>query len=144
MALVHGTRVKEQILVMHDEKIIHGDLIGSNIMISSDRNVNIIDFDNSTFDKHKTVLKHTNDFSNEFIKKYGITKEIDIFLFNILTFSIINDCSPHLVRQNILCNDFKYFDNVESKKVCNTFLLDHKTPNKDFLIDTIDETNFTL
>lgn len=136
-------KAKEQILIMHDEKIIHSDLIGSNIMVSSNQDTNIIDFDNSTFDNYKTIPRDTNDLSIEFIKRYGIKKEIDVFLFNVLTFYIINDCSPHLVRRNILADNLKYFDNPESKKVCKTLLLEHKTPSKDFLIDTIDETSFT-
>lgn len=137
-------KAKEAILVMHNENIIHGDLVDSNIIVDEKDNCYIIDFDNATYNGYDTFLCDVNDFSHDFIKKYGIRKEIDIFLFNLITFSVINGCKLETVRQNILQGNFRYFDNDDSKKICDTFHLDYQIPNKDFLIDTIDETSFTL
>ena len=48
-------KAKEAILVMHDENIIHADLIGSNIMVSSNQDAKIVDFDNATFNNRETI-----------------------------------------------------------------------------------------
>ena len=136
-------KVKDLILSMHEVGIIHSDLIGSNIMVSG-MNPYIIDFDNASFKRHKTCLFDVGDLSQEFINKYGIKKEIDIYIFNILTFSIINECDFYLSRKNVLSDNFGFFNNKEGRKICNGFFLDNKTPNDDFLIDTLNENSFTI
>lgn len=136
-------QTKNIILTMHEEGIIHSDLIGSNIMVSKYGNPSIIDFDNASFKNHKTCIYDVCDLSQEFIKKYGVKKEIDIFLFNLLTFSLINECEFYLSRRNILNNNFGFFNNNDSKKICDSLFLEDNVPNEDFLIDTIDETSFT-
>lgn len=136
-------KAKNVILSMHEEGIIHSDLIGSNIMVS-DMNPCIIDFDNASFKLHKTCMYDVCDPSQEFIKKYGVKKEVDVFIFNILTFSVINECDFYLRRRNILNNNFGFFDNKDGRKICDSFFLDTETPNGDFLIDTIDETSITI
>lgn len=133
---------KNLILSMHEEGIIHADLIGSNIMVEN-ASPCIIDFDNASYKNHKTCIYDVCDLSQAFIKAYGIKKEIDTFIFNILTFSIINECEFYLCRKNVFLNNLGYFNNSDSKKICDSFFLDTKVPNKDFLIDTIDETSFT-
>ena len=77
---------KEVIKRMHSYKIIHGDLISSNIMVK-DKKAFIIDFDNSSINGSKINVKHTNDLSYEYINKLGVNNALDVFIFNLLTFS---------------------------------------------------------
>lgn len=134
---------KNLILTMHNEGIIHGDLISSNILV--DETVpSIIDFDNCSYRGYDIKYSDANDFTQEFMKKFGVNKELDIFLFNLLTFSIINDCKMDLTRQKISQNKYGYFDNKDGIKICNSLFLDDEVPNKDFLIDTIDKAKLTF
>lgn len=135
---------KGLILAMHNEKIIHGDLHMSNIL-AKDKVCSIIDFDNSSYGKHKTKKRDANDYCIEFIKTYGIKTELDIFMFNLLTYYIINnEYDYYLLRQKIHQGKYGYFDNKDGVKICKSLFLDDKVPNKDFLIDTIDETTFSI
>lgn len=137
-------KIKESILNMHENNIIHTDLHNGNIIIDDNLNPYIIDFDNCSYKKYKTDIKDANDYSQEFIKKYGIIPEIDIFMFNLLTYSFINEINYYRARINILFNEENYFNSKESKQVLNSLFLDNNYPNKDFLIDTIDDTTFRI
>ena len=136
--------IKELILEMHGKGIIHSDLSSSNILYSNN-NIGIIDFDNSNYRGFKTNIYHTNDYCMDFIKTYGIKPELDIFMFNLLTYSIMNDdTNYHMIRNNIWLNNYGIFNNPSGIKICKSLFLDDDFPNKDFLIDTIDETNLSL
>lgn len=127
---------KDAIIKMHDNGIIHSDLIGSNIMIENDE-ARIIDFDNCTFDKFKTNPEQSNDLSKDFIEHFGIIPEVDTYLYNLLTFSIINECGLYQVRGKIQKEEYQYFDdNKDAIEICKKMRLDNTLPQKDFLIDT--------
>ncbi len=136
--------IKKEILLMHEHGIIHADLISSNIMYSNGT-VAIIDFDNCSYKKYRTDTRYVNDYSMDFIETYGIVPELDIFMFNLLTYLIINEESDYyMVRNNIWLKKYGKFNNKDGIKICNSMLLGDKNPNKDFLIDIIDETSVTL
>lgn len=131
--------IKKTINIMHKNKVIHADLNLGNILVNNTC-AKIIDFDNCSYNFSEIKIDEINDYSNDFIKFYNLCPEVDIFLFNIITFCILNNTNFYLVRQNIYDKEYKYFDdNEEAKKICNTFFLDDKYPNKDFLIDTVKE-----
>ncbi len=133
---------KKHIQEMHELGIIHADLIGTNMMVFQNK-VYIIDFDNSSYKNFKIKIKDTNDFSRKFIETYGIVKEVDTFIFNLLTYSIINDSHFYLVRRDIANGNFGVFcDDSEAQKICKSFFLDDRFPNEDYLIDTLDESKF--
>ncbi len=132
---------KNLIISMHEEGIIHADLNPSNILYNKEK-TSIIDFDTCSFRNYKTNLLETTDYCQEFIKKYGIKPELDIFMFNILTYSLIQDCDYYLVRNSINKQKYGFFDNKYGRKICNSLFLDDDIPNNDFLIDTIDESKF--
>lgn len=134
---------KDIIQLMHQEGIIHSDLSILNIMYKANNKSVILDFDNSTYKGFLTNIEHARDSSKQYIKKFGINQELDIFNFNLLTFEIINQLNPTSVLEEIKSKRYGLFDDQDSIKICNSLLLDDKFPNKDFLIDTIDETSFT-
>lgn len=130
---------KKVILNMHEAGIIHADLISPNIL-SSDKICKIIDFDNVSFLDNKVNIRQLNPTSYNFIKNYGLKKEIDIHLFNILTFYIINNSSFDRVFFDINQKNYRYFDNNDAKEICDSIILKSKVPTKDFLIDTLEES----
>ncbi len=134
-------KAKRAIISMQKEGIIHADISSSNIMFANNR-IKIIDFDNCTYKNFKTNPAECRDLAQEFIKTYGIRPELDIFLFNLLTFELINNISEENVRAQILGGNLSFFEGVGSRKICSHFFLCQKYPTKDFLIDTIDEKSF--
>ena len=66
-------------------------------------------------------------------------------MFNILTYYIINEEKNYfLLRQKIYQGKYGCFNNKDGIRICKSLFLDDKVPNKDFLIDTIDETTFSI
>lgn len=133
--------VKEVIERMHSYKIIHGDLISSNIMVK-DKKAFIIDFDNASINGSKVNIKHTNDLSYEYINKLGVNNGLDVFIFNLLTFSLINECNFYSCRNEIGRKNYKYFDSNDAIKICNQSFLSNGYSDKDYLIDMIDKERF--
>lgn len=76
---------------------------------------------------------------------YGLREEIDIYFFNLLTFYIMNECRDfYPLPKEIKEKEYGLFNNKDGIKICNTFFLDDRVPNKDFLIDVVDETNLNI
>ena len=145
--IIHKIKVlksaKNAILSMHDNGIIHCDLIGSNILVENDE-ARIIDFDNATYKNFKTNAIQINDLSKDFINIFGIIPEADIYTFNLLTFSIINDCDLYMARNYIQNEYYKYIDNKAAIKICKGMSFSNVVPCKDFLIDAIDDSKFKI
>lgn len=136
---------KQRILTMHKIGIIHSDISGSNLLIDQNNTVSAIDFDNCSYMGYQTNINHVNDYCQDFIKIYGIKPELDIFMFNLLTYYIMSDkIDYYMVRNNIQLNNYGIFNNPDGIKICKSLFLEDKIPNKDFLIDTIDETKHLI
>lgn len=134
---------KDNILKMHEYKIIHGDLSLSNIIVKND-DAYIIDFDNASYNGSKINLKDANDFTIQYVENFGVNKALDVYLFNLITFSLINNIDIKLVRSTIAEGNYGYFDSKDAIKICNQSFLQSPYSDKDFLIDTIDETTFSI
>lgn len=128
---------------MHEYKIIHGDLSLSNIIVKND-DAYIIDFDNASYNGSKINLKDANDFTIQYVENFGVNKALDVYLFNLITFSLINNIDIKLVRSTIAEGNYGYFDSKDAIKICNQSFLQSPYSDKDFLIDTIDETTFSI
>ena len=135
-------KVKETIENMHKEGIIHTDLHEGNILADdASCGVNIIDFDNASYKGSEIKIDETNEYSQDFIRYYGLTNEVDTFIFNLVTYMIINESRFYSARYEIAEGKYGLFnDNKEAKKICDSLLLNDKVANKDYLIDTIDES----
>ena len=135
-------QAKEVIKIMHDEKIIHSDLHSGNILVDDKSfDINIIDFEGSSYKGSNILLKDTNEIAREFLKKYGTSEELDTFIFNITTFDLLNATGFYSVRGEINKKNYGVLNNnKDAIKICNTFFLEDDVPNKDYLIDTIDES----
>ena len=133
-------KAKNKILRMHEYNLIHSDLISSNIMYNGN-DIGIVDFDNSNFGKYKTKFIHSNDLTQDFLLQYGMRKELDIFIFNLSTFAIMNNLkSFYFTRERVREKLYGVFNNPDGRKICDSFFMDSDIPNNDFLIDTIEDT----
>lgn len=134
---------KKLIQKMHSYELIHCDLISSNIMCLE--NIPFLtDFDNSSYENSGVNTSHLNDYSLEYVKKFGVDKALDVYIFNLLTFSLINDCGFYLVRKRILDKSYGNFSSKEAIQMCEQLFLEKTYSDKDFLIDLVDETNFKI
>lgn len=131
-------QAKKTLLRMHDNGIIHTDLHYGNILYYKN-DVKFIDFDNCQYKNHKTSKDDCFDYAIEFINKYGVCKELDITMFNYLTFSILNSSGNGYfrVRNDIKKSNYGEFYDDDSINICKSLLLEDKKPTKRFLIDTI-------
>lgn len=126
---------KEQLILMHDIGLIHGDIHYCNIMYS-DESTDFIDYDNSSYlNFNPDATKYSLNAFN-FAKAFGISKELDVFLFNKMTFELINDLDGNReVEKNIRDKEYGIFTDKESKKICRALILEGK-PSTEFLIDS--------
>lgn len=138
---------------LHAKSIIHGDLTPSNIMISSDFHVKVIDFGLSieTIDFEKTVYTEnvigTIDYmSPERIDKQIASKSSDVFALGIILLEMITLENPFKADSQFkTLESIKYFDPIKSIKIeinYNDFisiasLLLEKDPNKRIKIDQV-------
>lgn len=123
---------------MHNQGIIHGDIHSKNILINPETNlVNIIDFDNCAYKGFNIDKDLCNKKTKKYINKYGVNNELDIFLFNCLTFRLINNLVDNSkISEYILKGENRYFkENDDYKNICDTLLLEAKEPTDKFLID---------
>ena len=64
------------------------------------------------------------------------SKELDVFLFNKMTFELINDLDGNReVEKNIRDKEYGIFTDKESKKICRALILEGN-PSTEFLIDS--------
>ena len=126
---------KEQLILMHDIGLIHGDIHYCNIMYS-DESTDFIDYDNSSYlNFNPDATKYSLNAFN-FAKTFGISKELDVFLFNKMTFELINDLDGNReVEKNIRDKEYGIFTDKESKKICRALILEGN-PSTEFLIDS--------
>jgi len=134
-------KAKEAILELHKNNVIHGDIHISNVILSN-KEINLIDFDNSSYKEFIPKKDWYSDNAIKFINKYGLNKDLDIYLFNLLTFSLLNKefYFPTMLYK-IGCSCYGVFDNKEAIKICRSLLLEDKVFNNGFLIDFVDEQN---
>ena len=129
--------LKEKIINMHNLGMIHGDLHFGNVFINSEENnAKIIDFDNCNYKKYKFNIKDASDYATLYVEKFGINNGLDVYLFNLMTFCILNKTYYLKTRMNIANKEYGVFgSDEESINLCNSLLLDEKNYNSDYLID---------
>ncbi len=130
--------LKHNILALHRNGIIHGDIHDDNVLVDSNTNTaSIIDFDNCAYKNFKMNPDYCTWFASDYINKYGINKELDVFLFNYLTVMLMNKLADYYsTEEYIIHGENKYFkENDDYKNICDTLLLEAKKPSDKFLID---------
>lgn len=119
------SQVKVNLEKMHNLGIIHGDIHHLNIIDSK-----FIDFDNCFYKNIKPNYKYLSNYAQEFIKKYGLCQELDIAMFNLLTYYMLTNISYNYSLENIKEENYSIFETAEQKEICNKLLLKDKEPTK--------------
>ena len=127
---------KELIKRMHEYKIIHCDLNKSNILFIGNDPF-IIDFDNASYNNSKIDVNSLNDYSADYIKKLGINNGLDVYLFNLLTFSLLNEVPYFCIRKEVMNKNYKIFNFKELIDLFNSFFLDKGYSDNDYFIDLV-------
>lgn len=117
---------------MHNLGIIHGDIHHLNII-----NSRFIDFDNCYYKNIKPNYKYLSKYAQEFIRKYGFCEELDIAMFNLLTYYMLTNISYNYVIENIKEENYSIFENTEQRTICKNLLLQDEEPTKKLLINTL-------
>lgn len=125
---------------LHNEyKFIHGDIRPANFMYNQYlKDLQLIDFDNSiSIDRKCNVdLTFYDEFAYDYMEKIGIEKELDMFLFNLLTYSIINNIPFDNSLENIESNNFKNISSEKARNILKSYkALNKKTLKKEYIID---------
>ena len=134
---------KESILELHEYGIIHGDIYKKNFVLKDGKRL-LIDLDNCDIRSVCISMNIRNSSypANRFIEKSGLIQNLDIYLFNILTFVALNNLNSSSYTGTMFefekcmaTSDFGVFDSYDSKKTCLTTL---RYEPDGFLIDTIE------
>lgn len=126
-------QIKENLEKIHNLGVIHCDIHSSNIIDST-----FIDFNNSSYKNIKPNCNQLDWYAQMFISNYGLSKELDIAMFNLLTFRLLfghkhgQDALKAIYEEN-----YGFLDTEIQHQICNSLLLQDDNPNKTYLIDTI-------
>lgn len=137
--------VKTAIEELHKNDIIHGDIHSGNILVKNNKR-HLIDFDNcEIMNQVKLDFNRCSISAMNYINRNGVIKNLDIYMFNVLTFFAFNPCNCEgiyleeifdSVRDDIYYGKNGIFTNDKSIKTCEDIYLYNSS---DYLIDTISE-----
>ncbi|MDO5569545.1 MAG: hypothetical protein Q4G04_05515 [bacterium] len=114
--------------------LLHGDIRIPNIAYCPNSNPcsTIIDFDNASYKGFEFCHDFAAIDAHIYIKKFGI-ETLDTYMFNIVTFCILNNIFPKELKSKITSEDFGVFTQPKAKTLCKNF---YTKPHHQFLIDT--------
>ena len=138
-------KIKDVIIKMNNElDIIHGDIHPDNLMFNKDtKKVCLIDFDNCKIDNINQNKNYLNPLYKEYITYNSYSSLADIYMFNILTFSLLNEVNYFMVNDYIINNGYgDLFNSKSSFKLLDDISICKE--NKEFLIDMVDEKKLFL
>lgn len=133
-------RARDLIEKLHKEYgFIHGDISTFNFMFNNTSDdLRLIDFDNVINIKHpgEIDLSYYHDYVYEYSKHNKIDKDLDIFLFNITCFAVINNVPYDDVLDLIFQKNYKNITNENAIKILESYKdLGSKTLKKEYIID---------
>lgn len=120
-------------------KILHADVAPWNFMYNAEKDHLVLtDFDTSISMKKdiKLNISH-NTIVREYEKYNKIDENLDIYLFNLCCFAVLNNLDLYYVIDQIRKNNFGVIDNGKAKDIFNSYkdLSDVKSLKKEYVID---------
>ena len=126
-------QAKDNLDKIHNFGIIHCDIHPSNIINST-----YIDFDNSCYKNVKPNYGQLDIYAQEFISKFGLCTELDIAMFNLLTYRLLFGYKHGQDALNAIYEEkYNFLDTKEQQQICDSLLLQDEKPTKKYLIDTL-------
>lgn len=98
----------------------------------------LIDFDSAINlkDKGNINLDFINMYAADYIEKQGIDKDIDIYLFNIMTYAILNDIDYNSCLKSIFIKKDLGLDSEKATEILKSYKdLSSKSLKKEYIID---------
>lgn len=123
----------------HDKyNSIHCDITPWNFILPSSEHMKLIDFDTTIDLNNKNMNENLYwDGLLEYFKNNGVDKDADIFMFNMLTYSLINDKDFYGSLSNMIKNDYGYIESSKARKIIDTYkdFDKPKSIKKEYIID---------
>jgi len=127
--------------ILHNKyKILHGDITPWNILYSKDKDdTKLIDFDLS-IDLTKKEIIDKNDLTllaNNYAKYVGLDKDLDMYLFNLTTYTILNNKELFSSMSYIFNDDFGVIENNHAINILKSYkdIENSKALKKEYVID---------
>lgn len=123
-------------------KHIHTDITPWNFLYNKEMDkVTLIDFDTAVDLKHKDdINEHFNILAETYCKYNGIDKDLDIFMFNLVTYALLNNENDFYgIIKRIIENDYGIIESENARKILSTYddITNPKTLKKDYVIDCL-------
>lgn len=120
-------------------KIIHADVAPWNIMYNKDNDDLVLtDFDTSlSISNNMSINDSHSDIVKEYAKYNKIDKHLDIFLFNLCCYSVLNNLDLNSVLREIRRNNFGIIENKNAIDIFSSYkdLSESKSLKKEYVID---------
>ena len=135
-------QIKEAMLELHSNKVIHTDIYSGNILKKAE-DYFLCDFYNATIGNNYPDLNFLSVLAYDFLEARGLSKDLDIYMFNNLTFQFLSDTGNTLddteATRAIIRKKYGIFTSREQRKICDSLLPNNLSTgfNSDLLIDTI-------
>ena len=136
-------RARDLVEKLHkDYKILHCDLNSWNFLYNSEKdNLLLSDFDTAVrFNKECDLSPRLHsDICLDYIENNGLDEGVDIFLFNIFTYSLLNNIDPYSVIFNINNNKYGEIKSQKAREILNSYkdLKNEKVLKKEYIIDLL-------
>lgn len=132
--IIELKKVKTYIEEIHSHGVVHCDLHTGNVLF---RDGFLIDFDNCAYKDYGFDFDFLSDDAQEYLNKFGLCKELDIYIFNRVCFRLINGIPRDASDDHIAHKMYGIFDKPDARKICDSLLVENEIFNGDYLIDTI-------
>ena len=120
-------------------KILHADAASWNFLYNEKYdNLVLTDFDTSLSIKNNiSIHEGHNNLVREYNKYYKIDENLDVYLFNLCCFAVLNNLDLYYVINHIRKNNFGVIENGKAKDIFNSYkdISDVKTLKKEYVID---------
>lgn len=120
-------------------RTLHADVAPWNFMYNEDNDYLVLtDFDTSLSISNNIKLNGShNDIVREYAKYNKIDEHLDIFLFNLCCYAILNNLDINFVLNKIRKNNFGIIENQKAIEVFNSYkdLSNSKSLKKEYVID---------
>jgi len=133
--------IREKVELFHEKyNMLHGDICPWNIMYNKEQNIaQLIDFDLSIdlSNKENIAMDNLNELAEYYVKYVGVDKDLDIFLFNLTTYSFLNEKGYLDSFDEIEANKFGIIENNNAIDILKGYkdLRTNKTLKKEYVID---------
>lgn len=118
---------------------VHTDICPWNYLYNQEKDeLILIDFDSAINlkDKGNINLDLINFYAAEYIEKRGIDKDLDIYLFNLMTYAILNDIDYNICLNYIKESKELWLNSEKATKILKSYKdLGSKTLKKEYIID---------